>query len=100
MPTPGRPTCNPDEDETFRVSATLAADDAAAAVSTDGLSAAAATRLRRIVARIAHVLVLRRAFAAAEFERHAGRILAQLDATDRDGPARPPVRPIRRPRRD
>jgi curved DNA-binding protein CbpA len=86
---------NPDEDETFRVSAQLAATDAAAAVETGNLPSAAAARLRRVVARAAHLLVLRRAFPAAEFDRRAGWLLATLDGADAGAP---PPRPVRRHR--
>ena len=56
-----------DEDETLRVSSELAARDALAAANGAGASAAA----RRAAARIAHLLVLRHAFAASDFDRHA-----------------------------
>lgn len=56
-----------DEDETLRVSSELAARDAGAAAAQAGASAAA----RRAAARVAHLLVLRHAFAASVFDRHA-----------------------------
>ncbi|MEO6208094.1 MAG: J domain-containing protein [Candidatus Limnocylindrales bacterium] len=56
-----------DEDETLRVSSELAARDAQAAASQAGASSSA----RRAAARIAHLLVLRHAFAASVFDRHA-----------------------------
>lgn len=56
-----------DEDETLRVSSELAARDAQAAASQAGASSSA----RRAAARVAHLLVLRHAFAASVFDRHA-----------------------------
>jgi hypothetical protein len=45
----------------------LAVRDAAGAVATDGVDGPTAARARRAAGRIAHLLVLRHAFAAAEF---------------------------------
>lgn len=56
-----------DEDETLRVSSELAARDAQVAAGQAGASASA----RRAAARVAHLLVLRHAFAASVFDRHA-----------------------------
>jgi hypothetical protein len=75
-----------DEDEALRVSSELAADDAEAAL---GDSPAAA---RRAVARIAHLLVLRHAFAPAVFDRHAAPWLGTLIPT---AAPTPHVRPRR-----
>jgi hypothetical protein len=77
---------SPDEDDALRVSTELAAADAAAAI-VDGSAAA-----RRAAARVGHLLVLRHAFPAAVFDRHAapwlGRLIPSL------APA-PKVRPRR-----
>jgi hypothetical protein len=51
-----------DEDEALRISALLAAQDVAAAVTVDGLAPATAQRVRRLAARIGHVTALRHAF--------------------------------------
>jgi DnaJ domain len=51
-----------DEDEVLRISAVLAADDVAAALPAEGLSATVATRARRLAARLGHVTALRHAY--------------------------------------
>lgn len=56
-----------DEDETLRVSSELAGRDAQVAAGEAGAS----TSARRAAARVAHLLVLRHAFAASVFDRHA-----------------------------
>jgi curved DNA-binding protein CbpA len=58
---------DPDEDEVFRVSALLAARDAAASPVLARLDRQAAARVRRVLRRTAHVTVLRHAFTGAEF---------------------------------
>lgn len=63
-----------DEDEALRVSTELAAADVEAAIRDAGGSAAA----RRAGARVAHLLVLRHAFAPSAFERHAAPWLGTL----------------------
>jgi len=63
-----------DEDEALRVSSELAAADAGAAVASAGGNAAT----RRAAGRVAHLLVLRHAFRAAAFERHASPWLGSL----------------------
>jgi curved DNA-binding protein CbpA len=68
---------SPDEDEALRVSSELAAADAAAAIPA-GATGTAPAAARRAAARIAHLLVLRHAFPAAEFERLAGPWLGTL----------------------
>lgn len=57
----------PDEDEALRISAVLAARDVAAAMPAGGLSAAATTRGRRLLARLGHVVALRHAFSRAAY---------------------------------
>ena len=59
---------SPDDDEALRVSSALGARDAAAAVAAWDLDPRVVTRARRAAARIAHLLVLRHAFAPAAFE--------------------------------
>jgi hypothetical protein len=56
-----------EDDEALRVSSLLAARDAAAAIEEDSLDATAVARARRAAARLAHLLVLRHAFAPATF---------------------------------
>ena len=72
-----------DEDETLRVSSELAARDAQAAASQAGAGASA----RRAAARVAHLLVLRHAFAASVFDRHAAPWLGSwIQGTLETGP--------------
>jgi curved DNA-binding protein CbpA len=68
---PWPPGLDPEEDEGLRVSTALAARDAAAAAARPlrGLDAATRARAERLLGRTAHALVLRHAFAAAEFDR-------------------------------
>lgn len=64
---PWPPGTSPDDDEVLRVSSVLAARDAATAVPDAGLDRRVVARARRAAARIAHLLVLRHAFAPATF---------------------------------
>ena len=75
-----------DEDEALRVSTELAAADVEAAIRDAGGNAAA----RRAGARVAHLLVLRHAFAPSAFERHAAPWLGTL--IERTVAAEPRVR--------
>lgn len=75
-----------DEDEALRVSTELAAADIEAAIRDSGGNAGA----RRAGARIAHLLVLRHAFAASAFDRHAAPWLGTL--IERTMAAEPRVR--------
>lgn len=63
-----------DEDEALRVSTELAAADVEAAIRDAGGNAAA----RRAGGRIAHLVVLRHAFASSAFDRHAAPWLGTL----------------------
>ncbi|MEO5884271.1 MAG: DnaJ domain-containing protein [Candidatus Limnocylindrales bacterium] len=63
-----------DEDEALRVSSELAAADAERAAGTAGAERAA----RRAAGRVAHLLVLRHAFSAGAFDRHAAPWLGTL----------------------
>jgi curved DNA-binding protein CbpA len=65
---------DPDEDEALRVSASLAARDAAFAIgdAVAGLDRSRAGRARRLVGRAAHAVALRHAFTAAEFVELVG----------------------------
>jgi curved DNA-binding protein CbpA len=65
---PWPPGTSPDDDEGLRVSAALAARDAAAAVREDGMDRRALARAQRAAARVAHLLVLRHTFAPATFD--------------------------------
>lgn len=70
---------SPEEDDALRVSGDLASADAAAAIpEIDGLGERHAAAARRASARVAHLLVLRHAFPAREFERHAAPWLGTL----------------------
>jgi hypothetical protein len=80
---------SPDEDDALRVSSELAGADAVAAVDA-ALTRARLTAprtvagTRRAAARVAHLLVLRHAFPARAFDRHAGSWLGDL--IDRPAP--------------
>ena len=60
---------SPEDEDGLRVSAELAAIDAASAVVAPGLEGANLDRARRAAARCAHLLVLRHLFADREFDR-------------------------------
>ena len=59
----------PEEDEVLRVSSVLAGRDVAAVIAEGSLDRAALGRARRAAARVAHLLVLRHGFPAAEWQR-------------------------------
>jgi curved DNA-binding protein CbpA len=70
---------SPEEDDALRVSSELAANDAAAAIDAlPGVGERQAPAARRAAARVAHLLVLRHAFPAREFDRHAAPWLGTL----------------------
>ncbi len=70
---------SPDEDDALRVSSELASADAAAAIdAVDRVGERHAAPARRAAARVAHLLVLRHAFPAREFDRHAAPWLGTL----------------------
>lgn len=70
---------SPEEDDALRVSSELASADAAAAITEiDGVGERQVAAARRAAARVAHLLVLRHAFPAREFERHAAPWLGTL----------------------
>ena len=81
---PWPPSTSPDEDEALRVSSVLGARDAAAAIPVLG-DPTVVTRARRSAARLAHLLVLRHAFAPASSRRDR----AMASAVSARGPARP-----------
>ena len=58
---------SPDDDEALRVSSVLAARDAAAAVPAAGADAVVLERAQRAAGRLAHLIVLRHAFAPSAF---------------------------------
>ena len=70
-----------EEDEALRISALLAERDVAGAVPVDGLTAAAATRLRRLAARLGHVTALRHAFPPAVYAGLVAPFAAATGAT-------------------
>jgi curved DNA-binding protein CbpA len=70
---------SPEEDDALRVSSELASADAAAAIdAVPRVGERHAGPARRAAARIAHLLVLRHAFPAREFDRHAAPWLGTL----------------------
>jgi curved DNA-binding protein CbpA len=64
---PWPPGTSPDDDEALRVSSVLAARDAAAAVPAAGVDPATLARAQRAAERLAHLIVLRHAFAPSAF---------------------------------
>ena len=81
-PTPWPRATSPDEDEALRVSSELAATDAAAAVgAVGGVGERHLPSARRAAGRIAHLLVLRHAFAIRTFDGHARPWLGTLIPT-------------------
>jgi hypothetical protein len=70
---------SPEEDDALRVSSELASADAAAAIeAVEGVGERHAAPARRAAGRAAHLLVLRHAFPAREFDRHAAPWLGTL----------------------
>ena len=88
---PWPPGTSAEDDEALRVSSVLAARDAAAAVSTASLDGIVIKRARRAAARLAHLLVLRHAFAPATFAALTAPWRPALLPDDRPAPR------IRRP---
>ena len=70
-PEPWPPDVSPGDEDALRISAILAARDAAAAVP-PGLAAAERSKARLAAGRLAHLLVLRHAFAPAAFDGLTG----------------------------
>jgi hypothetical protein len=68
---PWPPDVSPGDEDALRISAILAARDAAAAIPS-GLAAAERSRARLAAGRLAHLLVLRHAFAPSAFEGLTG----------------------------
>lgn len=89
---------DPEEDETLRVSSLLAARDAtaAAASSLERLDPAQSERARRVIARAAHVTVLRHGFGHAELEQLLAPWTAVAEADVTAAPSRPEPRVRRR----
>ena len=77
---PPLPTAtSPEEDEALRVSTELASKDALRALAdAPGSGTRGVPSARRAAARVAHLMVLRHAFPATSFERHAGPWLGGL----------------------
>jgi curved DNA-binding protein CbpA len=70
---------SPEEDDALRVSSELASADAGAALdAVGGVGERHSAPARRAAARVAHLLVLRHAFPAREFDRHAAPWLGTL----------------------
>jgi curved DNA-binding protein CbpA len=89
---PWPPGVSVEEDEALRVSSLLASRDAATAVPADGLELAIVKRARRAAARLAHLLVLRHAFAPGAFATLTAPWRADLLPDDR--PAARVHRPV------
>ena len=64
---PWPPGTSPEDDEALRVSSVLAARDATAAVPAAGVDAVVLARAQRAAGRLAHLIVLRHAFAPSAF---------------------------------
>ncbi|HEY4752333.1 MAG TPA: J domain-containing protein, partial [Candidatus Limnocylindrales bacterium] len=77
-----------EEDEALRISADLAANDAATAVPTGGIPAASASCARQLAGRVAYATALRHAFPAGEYARIAAAldVVPGRDATAPGGP--------------
>ncbi len=88
---PWPPGTSPDDDEALRVSSILATRDAMAAIPRGGTDRATLGRARRAAARLAHLLVLRHAFAPATFRDLTRPWRPRFLPDDRPGPR------IRRP---
>jgi curved DNA-binding protein CbpA len=84
---PWPPGTSPEDDEVLRVSSALAARDAAAAVSASHVDGRVADRARRAAARIAHLLVLRHAFAPGTFDALTAPWRPRLVSNDAPGPS-------------
>lgn len=92
---PWPPGTSPDDDEALRVSSVLASRDAADAIPVAGVDAATLARARRAAERLAHLIVLRHAFAPAAFATLTRPWRPRFLPDERPGPR---VRP--RPTRD
>jgi len=77
-----------DEDEALRISATLAAQDVAAALRADGLAPATATRARRLLGRLGHVVALRHAFPSSTYAALVAPFATATGSVADDGRAR------------
>ncbi len=78
-PDPWPDSTSPEEDDALRVSSELALADASAAiVAAPGISERGLAGARRAASRVAHLTVLRHAFAARTFDRHAAPWLGTL----------------------
>jgi curved DNA-binding protein CbpA len=84
---PWPPGTSPDDDEALRVSSALASRDAAAAVAAHDLDPKLVNRARRVAARIAHLLVLRHAFAPSVFDALTAPWRPRLFTNHAPGPA-------------
>lgn len=83
---PWPPGTSPDDDEALRVSSILAARDAVAAIADDAADRAAVFRARWAAARLAHLLVLRHAFAPKTFAALTRPWRPRFLADDRPSP--------------
>lgn len=83
---PWPPGTSPDDDEVLRVSSVLAARDAVAAIPTAAVDPVTLAAARRAAERLAHLLVLRHAFAASAFGSLTRPWRPRFLPDDRSGP--------------
>ena len=83
---PWPPGASPDDDEALRVSSVLAAQDASAAIPAGLTDRATLGRARRSAERLAHLVVLRTAFAPAAFDSLTRPWRPRFIPDDRPGP--------------
>jgi curved DNA-binding protein CbpA len=83
---PWPPGTSPDDDEVLRVSSALASRDAAAAVAATNLERPVVERARRAAARIAHLVVLRHAFAPGIYDALTAPWRPRLVSKESTGP--------------
>ena len=86
-PEPWPSDATPEDDEALRVSSVLAGRDATLVLEGRGLERATLTAARRAVTHVAHLLVLRHAFPAGEWERRAAPWRSLLLPARRPAPA-------------
>jgi hypothetical protein len=84
---PWPPGASPDDDEALRVSSVLAAQDASASIPVGVTDRATLSRARQSSERLAHLLVLRTAFAPAAFDSLTRPWRPRFLPDDRHGPS-------------
>jgi len=84
---PWPPGTSPEDDEVLRVSSALASRDAAAALAASEADGRVVVRARRAAGRIAHLLVLRHAFAPGAFDALTAPWRPRLVSNDAPAPS-------------